>query len=176
MGKRKKNKDKKSISGRRFVRKYCNRCKICHSPNPTYCFDAVYKSDPKAFTTGIFPELFRIHWWPDPSAEETSKFKSIFCPPDVCNISAANGGGRCIHFNECITAFRSQVEKGRFESNNYQRQQQAASVKRKGNKSKTPDPTITFIINDNQEWRERIERILNGSNNKQQAVTTASSG
>jgi hypothetical protein len=103
-----------------FIQAVCSKCGLCKSPiEPGFCFDCVYKDNPKKFTKVILEQLFDVRHWlsnvgyssistcPDESVQYI--LQNIFCDSDFCGKSPGEGE-QCKAIAGCLHAFRKQIK------------------------------------------------------------------
>ena len=167
-----KNKDnsvtiKRHLSKRRYSRKefiniFCRACKLClPSVNPLFCFNGIYLINPQSFATFTFKKLlnakfeYNIHnSETEITAHNSSEFKKIFCPCERSMIRLASGyvcTPPIVHI--CLSAFRGQKELNKLQANKIRSTTTQALI---------PYPTV--IYNNNEEFKNKIYRILHGDN------------
>jgi hypothetical protein len=103
-----------------FIQAVCSKCGLCKPPiTSEFCYDGVYKDEPKKFTKVILEQLFDIrHWlsnagYPDIALcpDESIQFilQTIFCGSDFCGKSPEEGQ-QCKAIAGCLHAFRKQIK------------------------------------------------------------------
>jgi len=169
MGKkrRKKNrKDKDKYNKKQFIDIYCHNCGLCsiNPPDPIFCYEELYNSDPNKFLVSCFAGLLRTAREMEDSGcsgkDITMKqFHDIFCVP-FCEEET------CSFVSDCYHVFKDQI-KGTIKSKVSIRKNRKKKKKKRGQYICQPYPTM--FTNDNKEWQIKIENILsNGNNNREQ--------
>ena len=179
MAKNKKKKKNKVLNERKFIRKYCKACRLCRCPQPDFCFKELYLVNPQIFVNEVFQKLVRLPDWPVICYAETETFRDIFCSETVCDQAANRNGIKCTHTLECLRLFRDQINHKAAPPLMTTAANFVTKYTKGKNKKKRKEkrlPVVTCILSDNEEWRERVDRILHGSNNKQQGAATTDSG
>ena len=162
-----------------FIKKICDKCRICGpSVRPEFCFGAMYLEDPKTFIASSKVKLIEISGWgsgkyltgeniPDENYE--SALKTAFCR--FCDYKTSDGGWDCKMLAGCLLPFRNQIlgsEKTEDLACAYGgHQAHRGALKRKKEKIKR-NPVPAFFCNDS--FSDRIEKILNENNPKEQDI------
>ena len=103
-----------------FIQIVCSKCGLCKSPIvPEFCYNCVYKDNPKKFTKIILEQLFDVrHWLSNagyPSIalcpDESIQFilQTIFCSSDFCGKSPGEEQ-QCKAIAGCLHSFRKQIK------------------------------------------------------------------
>lgn len=149
---------RKQYNKKEFMSIFCSNCGLCN--NSLFCYNKIYKKDPKTFLEHCFKQLTKISWWPSNTdynsvgtTTEILKFQQIFCSANVCkNVCKITLKQEtcCPHIFKCIAEFRSTDNNTLINK----------KKKRKKNKKYICEPYVTFFNNDRKEWIKKIEKIF----------------
>lgn len=162
---------------------FCSKCLLCPSgSNPTFCYEQVYKKQPKLFVKVIFQRLLQLMTWIFDSQQDMftepgdiNKYilNHAFCSSGLCGKKWKSG---CEQMPGCLTAFTAQIEgkdtikvtaavgnKGKKKNKKYKKKQRYVAK-----------AYPTFFCN--EPFKSEIEAILNEDNDKQQDKTAGSPG
>lgn len=119
MGKRKKSRKTKYLYSKvDFINSICSKCELCSS-DPTFCFDVVYKDNPKRFVKTITKKLYKFKHWlnsigysdvttcPDEHIEYILKL--AFCDSNI-GCKAEGTADDCLHLLGCFYEFKKQLK------------------------------------------------------------------
>ena len=180
-----------------FVQAICEKCGLCKSPiTPEFCYEGVYKDNPKKFTKMILEQLLNVRHWLT-NAGHTSittcpddwiqyLLQTVFCSSDFCG-KLPEEGQSCKAIAGCLHTFRRQI-KGLDKNlaifdgtcnnilgnifvpnNNVINYQDFKNKKKQKQKYKyvVQQPrTPTFFCNEN--FKKEIGEILDGNNYREQ--------
>ncbi len=180
-----------------FIQIVCSKCGLCKTPiAPGFCYDCVYKDNPKKFTKLILEQLFDVRHWlsnagypsialcPDDSIQHI--LQTIFCSSDFCGKSPGEEL-QCKAIAGCLHSFRKQIKGlnsnlaifddscknilgSMMPSNNiidYQRFNTKKKQKPKYKYVVAAVPRIpTFFCNES--FKKEIGEILDGNNDREQ--------
>ena len=154
-------KKKNRFIKRQFLEIYCPNCELCliNPPNPTFCYEELYKTDQAKFFKECFGALIafgRRLKESNGSAKDITlaQFNELICDT-FCDDS------KCGLTKTCFRSFKNQI----------------SGKKEKGKKNKVKgkqkqyicQPYPSVFTNECKEWKDKIERILNnGNNNREQ--------
>lgn len=182
MGKKKRKKRRKlNYTKAEFQQIFCSKCMLCPSKtDPTFCFEQVYKQNPKLFVRVIFNRLIQLNKWIFESGEADIKgfdesieyiFKNAFCSSGFCGGKHHNG---CEMITGCLMAFRAQM-RGKPKINLNMAAPQGKKNKKKNKKNRYVAKAYpTFFCN--EPFKSEIEVLLNEDNNFKQNKATKSTG
>lgn len=180
-----------------FVQAICDKCSLCKPPtNPEFCYEGVYKDNPKEFTKLILEQLLDIRRWlsnagypciiacPDEYIQYV--LQTVFCSSNFCG-KLPEEGKTCKALAGCLHVFRRQI-KGLDKDTaifddvcnsilgnvsvpnnviNYQDFKNKKKQKQKYKYAVTIQPrTPTFFCNEN--FKKEIGEILDGNNYREQ--------
>jgi hypothetical protein len=189
MGKKhkKKKKLKKDMNKDEFRKIICSQCRVCHiNSSLGFCYDSMYKADPKTFVKFCYKKLRNIKDWyilGDDSHASTTQmkvFEKVFCSSGICNFwrvdftTGSQRSGHCRYSFGCFLEFNEQ-KKGKGDEGVCKRRKlkhiagAAHYTKPKGHakgKRYVCEPYPTFFINDNEEWKAHVKGVIDGSNGK----------
>jgi hypothetical protein len=174
---RKGTKRKYTYTKAEFMDIICPQCGLCaEGTEPFFCYDEVYKTNPKLFVRNIFRKLITetlpvaissgILAEDDDDLEEL--FREIFCKSNFCK-EYTPLDDNCPYIAGCMAAFRNQLNPGMIISISEVRNQQRRGGKKGKNKNKgryVPVAYPSFFCND--EFRPEVNRILYGDSAEQQ--------
>lgn len=178
---RKKNKKRRKLNYTKseFTSLFCSKCMLCAAgTDPTFCFEQVYKQNPKLFVKVIFKHLQDLSTWLFDSGQDVVIgfddsieyiFKHAFCSSGFCGKKYPNG---CDMIVGCLTAFRSQMKGGPKVTLDMSAPQ-GKRQKNKKNKKKeryVAKPYPTFFCN--EPFKTEIEKFINEDNNSKQDKVT----
>lgn len=103
-----------------FISIVCNKCGLCKLPIiPEFCYNCVYKDNPKKFTKLIQEQLFDVRHWlsnagyvnidmcPDEHIQHV--LQTIFCESNFCG-KFTGEGNQCKAIVGCLHALRRQIK------------------------------------------------------------------
>ncbi len=197
MSKKSKLKRKKyQYSKHEFIQAVCGKCGLCKSPiNPEFCYESVYKDNPKTFTKVVLKQLFDTRHWllsaghpsiatcPDENIQYI--LETVFCASDFCG-KLPEEGQECKAITGCLYTFRRQIKgldknidifdnvckviTGNTPANsnviNYQDFKNKKKQKQKYKYVVSQPRTPTFFCNEN--FKKEIGEILDGDNYREQ--------
>jgi hypothetical protein len=174
-----------------FVQAVCNKCGLCKTPiYPEFCYNCVYKDNPKKFTKIILEQLFDVRHWlsnagypsialcPDDSIQHI--LQTVFCDSDFCGKSPGEDQ-QCKAVAGCLHSFRKQIKGldnnlaifndacNTILGNNVIYYQDFKNKKKQKQKYKyvvAAPRTPTFFCNDG--FKKEIGEILDGYNDREQ--------
>lgn len=168
MGKKSKRK-KHKYTKKDFIAIYCSQCKICknNNPNPIFCYDVIYKQNPKKFSE-IFKQLLKSGKWLMSKITVTQSnyqkaldlaFRETFCVDGRCkrkikintNCLSKNV---CVNSTECFFNFKQQINSGSC----------CKIKKRKKNNRYIPEAYPTFFCNNG--FKKEVMEIVNEYRNR----------
>jgi len=169
MGKKKHKKNKKNKSKytrKQFLDIYCINCNLCSTqpPDPIFCYDELYKTDPDRFFEGCFLNLVETarEMRESNSSNKSitmNKFRELFCKSfckyDSCGLTV-----------DCFNLFKDQINGKAPRSKTNMRKKRRERKKKRQKYICQPYPT-TFT-NDNKDWQIKIENILSNENNNRE--------
>lgn len=169
-----------------FMLAVCGRtCQLCPAnTDPTYCYDTIYKEDPKLFMRKSLNELKDIRKYlysagyedltkcPDEDLEYV--IESAFCP--ICLSTFEPKQGTCGYIAGCVQALRKQVHspsgkvidlnQHRYPAKKKNLNSKWRKPKAQKRKAKYVPPTPTFFCRNS--FRSEVDRIVNGTHIGQQ--------
>lgn len=167
-----------------FIGIFCSKCMLCpRGSEPSFCFEQVYKKNPKLFVQVIFNHLLELTGWVFDSHQDFLKdvddintyiFKHAFCSSGICGKKYPNG---CEMQLGCLAAFKAQVsgeEKVKITTAVGVTGKKKKKLKRKHKQRYVAKPYPTFFCN--EPFKSEIEGLLNEDNDKQQDKAAESSG
>jgi len=103
-----------------FIQIICSKCGLCSSPViPEFCYNCVYKDDPKKFTKVILEQLFDVKHWLLSAGYPSTKLcpdepiqhilQTIFCDSNFCG-KFPGEEGQCKATAGCLHSFRRQMK------------------------------------------------------------------
>lgn len=169
--KHRQNKPKKFYSENQFKGIICEQCGICpDNAGPEFCYNDVYKHNPKKFMEILFPRLLKMRENYAKEEEHIShmdkdEFKQSICRSRVCFDEIADCD-ECCDSSDCYDTFMDQtcgiiVFGGKVKKTHKEK-------KNKKKKAYVPVPYATFFSSSRQGFQEEIQRILYGNNIKKQ--------
>ena len=179
--KSKKKRQKLKYTKEEFQNIICEQCKLCApGTDPVYCYEGVYKKNPKLFTKTIFRNLIEIKRWlinvgranPALCSDEDLKyiFTMSFCGSNFCGEKTVRGQ-TCDRLLECVSSFKKQLSAPG--SNVYPLADYRGRSKKKNRKNKkakknryVPQPYPTFFCNERME--PEVRRVVDAYYAKQQ--------
>jgi len=162
MGKKKKGrKGRSKYNKKQFIDIYCLNCELCstYPPEPIFCYEELYKTDPSKFLETCFIGLMREARKMKESNTSgrditIKKFRELFCE-SFCEKED------CGLIVDCFNLFKDQIDG----MNKKSRMRQNKKKKQKQRKQYICQPYPTMFTNDNEDWKIRIENILSNGNN-----------
>lgn len=180
MGKRKgrKKNNKHKFSKVEFREIICAKCGLCETEDAKmhnfFCYNQIYKPNPKRFIKSTFPALLEITTWIENSALPSSQrtddnlmylMKHAFCGSGVCGdeFNSWDEKNQCEYTDDCFLSFKNQLN-GDLKNSPKLITEQARIRSRKKNKKNRVvlKPYPTFICN--PEFVEEIREILGDGN------------
>jgi hypothetical protein len=155
-------------SRKQFSDIICGQCGICpYYTEPEFCFEEVYKHNPKGFMEKVYPRLLELKKNYRSKARHVSSmpkedFKKLICCSCVC-FDTKKDCEDCCDSSDCYDTFMDstcglhvvadikETKKKKKEKNKY-----------------IPVPYATFFSSSKKGFQEEIQRILYGNNNKKQ--------
>jgi hypothetical protein len=192
--KQKKNKKvKKNYSQKEFCEVFCQTCLICQdvkSAKPAFCYNGLYRHEPKPFINKVFNNLIDIHAiyqtaGSSMKAMSVEQFQNVVCRTGICFDDDGYASADCDQRDTCYKDFMKQqgIPNPRlimesdvadlidFKNNKTTKLYTAYSKKKKGRKGKKRyvcTPYATFFSRDNTDFQVEIRRILYGDNDLEQ--------
>lgn len=147
----------------------CSKCMLCKvGTDPTFCYEQIYKKEPKLFIKTIFRRLLEMNKWLLNQSQGGKKeyeeeleyiFKNSFCKDGFCNDGVY---GQCKKTANCLLAFKSQLTSGprinvRVRNTNYEaKPKKSKKEKRKDRFVAKPYPTFFC----NEPFKTEVEGLL----------------
>jgi hypothetical protein len=113
------NRDKYQYTKNEFIKVICNKCGLCKSTvNPEFCYESVYKDNPKKTIKVILEQLIEMRNWLINSGytintcpDEHIRYilQTIFCASDFCG-QLPKDDHQCKNIDGCLYAFRHQIK------------------------------------------------------------------
>jgi hypothetical protein len=174
MGKKSKKRKKNKYNKTEFREIICNQCGLCpNGTQPDFCFDELYKINPKKFTKRTFKSLTEAKRWlvvlghKDLTSCHENDFKDFFqmsfCEAGLCDDSPRKGED-CRNIIGCLMQFRRQLLS--LEDNEQPPVRHHGRKKNKHQKNKyrkkryVVQPYPTFFCN--EEAKGEVREIIDG--------------
>jgi hypothetical protein len=168
--KKHKRKAAKIYSEKQFIEIVCRQCGICPQfTEPKFCYDGVYKHNPKEFMERMFSRLITLRQTFSKQARHISgmtdvEFKTTICRSKTC-FPTIEDCDECNRTSDCYDILMNQscglyVATGKVEK-------KTKKEKKKG-KSYVPIPYASFFSSSSEDFKKEIQRILYGDKNKKQ--------
>jgi hypothetical protein len=169
MARKGKNKRKqKKYSKKQFVEIVCSACNICENVgNPIFCYNSIYKLNPKRFPTVLKNLLNLRSHFEDlnlPASDlGIDQFAETFCNTGICGNMFT---GFCPLLPDCHDIFISQVDDEhkpislKHKITKFKQKSKINSKKRRYICHAYP----TFFSSNNKKFKDTVERILNEDN------------
>lgn len=194
-GKKNKKKDKRikrNYNKKEFTEVFCQTCLVCDHPSPTFCYNSLYKHDPKPFINKVFNNLIDIHaayqaMGRSMKSMSVEQFQNVFCRTGICYVDCdVYASASCDLTNGCYKEFMQQLgidnsaimhesdasDLIKFENNKTSKRYISYSKKKKrkgkGNKRYVCTPYATFFSRNDTDFQAEIRKILYGNNDIQQ--------
>lgn len=192
-GKKRRQKQKAKRISRNYTKKefsevFCQTCLIC-SDRCDFCYNSLYKHDPKPFIYRVFNNLIDIHatyqgMGKSIKSLSVEQFENVVCRSGICFDEDVYASASCDLTNECYKTFMTQVGvenppliheansnnlilfKAKKISTKYVTAYRKKKKKKKARQVYASYPT--FFSRDNAEFQAAIKRILYGDNDIQQ--------
>jgi hypothetical protein len=164
--KKHKQKPPKVYSKKQFSNFICGQCQICpYYTEPEFCFEEVYKHNPKGFMEKVYPHLLDIKRTYRDSAKHVSMMTKEEFKKKICGACACFDNRKdcedCCDSSDCFDTFMDSTTGLHI----------AVTTKEKKNKKKNkyvPVPYATFFSSSKKGFQEEIQKILYGNNNSKQ--------
>jgi len=186
MGKKRKNKKKKKLySKKEFINIFCSECALCLG-GPTICYNEIYKTSPSTFIKDIHKAIIEIKEWKYKRGEglvfDPAQFRYAVCRNLADYCGSAEYGINCEYLAGCYKEFVDQIKGDGGNKDLKHRYSNKRQLKRNNKKAKKKKDKFvvkaypTAFMNDNENWRKVIKRILSdGDNNRKQNKIEADS-
>lgn len=193
MSKRGKRKNKnRKFNQSQFVNVFCNGCLLCEQRadhKPSFCYSELYRHEPNAFRDGPYKNLLQAAKFYFNTGKKLDNisvpmFQNIFCNTGICYNGSKLQGGTCPHHTDCYSLFRTQLglSSNKYVFDSQDRIEPAVEgddkkktkyscmrKKKKGKKSRyVAQAYPSSFSSENQEFKDKVQRILYGDNSKQQ--------
>ncbi|RLF88022.1 hypothetical protein DRN34_00365 [Thermococci archaeon] len=177
-GRKRKKKNKHKFSKVEFREIVCAKCKLCETDEARmhnfFCYNQIYKLNPKRFIKITFPKILEVTTWIENSANPASQrsddnlmylMRHIFCESGVCGreFTSWDELNRCEYEEDCFLSFRNQLN-GELKTSPKLIAEQNRRRKRSKKKKRrvVVQPYPTFICN--PEFIDEIREILGDGN------------
>lgn len=164
-----KNENKYQYTKNEFIRVVCNKCGLCKPTNPEFCYESVYKDNPKKTIKVVLDQLIVVKSWllnsgytintcPDEYVKYT--LQNAFCSSNFCG-QLPKDDHQCKSIDGCLYSFKRQINN----NNNCNNVIDFNSFKTKHKQKKKLKRIIylpTFFCNEG--FRNEIKEILDGNN------------
>lgn len=151
-----------ALSRKKFRKRFCRKCGMC-GPAATmrFCYNNIYKSDPKVFTEVIFPLIEknknRLKTMSEQlliaDFQDLQLFRTIFCLHDICT---GCKGVDMLDVKSCHAAFCTQI------SNAVRR----SDIRKNKIKKIKPKPEMYFAMYGPNSLEAEVLKILKEYNSK----------
>ena len=191
-GKRKKQKKnrkvRKNYNKKEFSEVFCQTCLICQDHKPDFCYNSLYKYEPKSFINKVFNNLIDLHaayqaMGRSMRSMSIEQFQNMVCRTGICYDGDVFASASCDMTQDCYKEFMKQLGIAHagtihemdaanlisFKNNKTSKRYISYNKKKKKrNKRYVCTPYATFFSSDNADFQAKIRRILYGDNDKQQ--------
>ena len=188
--KKKKNKKvKRNYNKKEFTEVFCQTCLICDHLSPGFCYNNLYKHEPRPFINKVFNNLIDVHaayqaMGRSIKSMSVEQFQNVFCRTGICFKGDVFASAACDSVKDCYQEFMQQQGVNNsamiheadasnlidFKNNKTNKRYISYSKrnKKKGSGRYVCTPYATFFSRDDADFQAEIRKILYGDNNGQQ--------
>jgi hypothetical protein len=181
---------KKNYNKKEFTEVFCQTCLVCSHPSPGFCYNSLYKHEPKRFINEVFNNLIDLHaayqaMGRSMRSMSVEQFQNVFCRTGICFDGDVSASASCDNIKDCYQEFARQLGLDgtaiireadasnliSFKNNEINKRFISYNKKKKKTKGKMRyvcTPYASFFSRDNADFQAEIRKILYGDNDSQQ--------